>query len=166
MKSLFTRFFLVISLFIFSLSFAQITKNTFKVKGECGMCKDRIETTAKKAGATSAQWNAETQILTMDFNHSTVTSTEILKKIAEAGNDNEQFKTTQEVYDALPGCCHYDRDSALPRQNEISTVTQAAQSTVHQVLVKGNCESCKARIEQTALEMGAKSALWLSLIHI
>ena len=160
MKLLFTRFFLVISLFIFSLSFAQITKNTFKVKGECGMCKDRIETTAKKAGATSAEWNAETQILTMDFNHSTVTSTEILKKIAEAGHDNEQFNTTQEVYDALPGCCHYDRDSALPRQNEISTVTQSAQSTVHQVLVKGNCESCKARIEQTALEMGAKSALW------
>ncbi len=40
------------SLFLTSFLYAQtITKSTFLVKGDCGMCKDRIESTAKETGA-------------------------------------------------------------------------------------------------------------------
>jgi hypothetical protein len=46
-----------------------------------------------------------------------VSSDEILKKVAEAGHDNEKFKASDETYEALPGCCHYDRDYSLHKQN-------------------------------------------------
>ena len=41
-KSLLT----LLLLFIFLITFSQITKEKALVKGECGMCKDRIEKTA------------------------------------------------------------------------------------------------------------------------
>ena len=136
--------------------------NKYFVKGLCGMCKDRIETTAKSAGATFANWDSETQVLTMDFDKSKVSSDQILKKIADVGHDNEKFKTTQAVYDALPGCCHYDRDAKFAGQ-ETNALPMAAdaQSTVHQFHVKGNCAECKERIESTALSMGATAAIWM-----
>ncbi len=48
------------------------------------MCKERIEETAKKSGATQAEWNAETLL-----------------------------KTDESTYNALPGCCHYDRTANM-----------------------------------------------------
>ncbi len=137
--------------------------NKFLVKGNCSMCKERIETTAKKAGATSAVWNAENQTLTMDFDRSKVTSSEILKKIADVGHDNEKFSAPDAVYSELPGCCLYDRTtsflaSATPNNSGHFEVAQ--KTAPKQFFVKGNCSSCKTRIETTALEMGARSAIW------
>lgn len=63
LKSLLT-FSLLFTHFLFAQT---ITKSTFLVKGDCGMCKERIETTAKKTGASIANWNAETQKLSVEF---------------------------------------------------------------------------------------------------
>jgi hypothetical protein len=41
-------------------------KNQFKVKGNCEMCKERIENTAKKAGAKKATYSIDLQILTIE----------------------------------------------------------------------------------------------------
>ncbi len=46
-----------------SISFAQTKTETFKVSGNCGMCKTKIEKAAKDAGASSATWNEETKDL-------------------------------------------------------------------------------------------------------
>lgn len=144
--------------FLKTISNTVEAKNQFFVKGLCSMCKDRIENTAKKAGATIAIWDSDTQKLTLDFDASKTSAAEILRKIAEAGHDNEQFKTTQEVYDALPACCHYDRNSPFP--NEISVKNNNDEKNIHQFSVKGNCEECKQRIESTALHLGAEKAEW------
>lgn len=129
------------------------------------MCKERIETTAKKAGAQTANWNAETQQLTVEFDQSKVTSDAILKQIAEVGHDNERFRAPDAVYAGLPGCCHYERTPSFPKVSE----TEHASSTVSQALspkennqfyVRGNCVSCKNRIEAAAKSAGAGSALW------
>ena len=92
-------------------SFAQAVTEQFLVKGNCNMCKARIETTATKAGAISANWSAETQTLTMVLDESKVTCDTILKQVAEAGHDNEKFKAPDGVYKALPSCCLYTRGS-------------------------------------------------------
>ena len=89
-----------------SITFAQEIHTETKVNGACGMCKDRIENTSKKAGASKAEWDAETLVLKLEFDQSKTSLDQILKKIAEVGHDNEKYKTTQEVYDKLPGCCH------------------------------------------------------------
>ncbi|WDF48683.1 TonB-dependent receptor [Chryseobacterium sp. KACC 21268] len=90
-------------------SFAQAVTEQFLVKGNCNMCKARIETTATKAGAISANWSAETQTLTMVLDESKVTCDTILKQVAEAGHDNEKFKASEDAYKALPACCLYTR---------------------------------------------------------
>lgn len=150
---------LIFSLLFTNFLFAQtITKSTFKVKGECGMCKDRIETTAKKTGATSANWSAESQQLTVEYDAAKVNPEELLKKIAEAGHDNEKFKAPDSVYENLPGCCHYEREPSF------LTVTTAESTkpvkSDNQFFVRGNCVSCKTRIEKAAKTAGADAADW------
>jgi len=83
--------------------------DTFKVWGNCDMCKARIEKAAKIDGVKKAEWNQETKILTLVYNPSVVKSDDILLKVAEVGHDTEKFKASDKVYKSLPGCCQYER---------------------------------------------------------
>ena len=82
---------------------------SFKVWGQCGMCKDRIEKTVKAEGATSANWDAKTDMLTVTYDPSKTSKDVLSKKLASVGHDTEKFKADDKVYNALPGCCHYER---------------------------------------------------------
>ncbi|CAM2927188.1 TonB-dependent receptor domain-containing protein [Chryseobacterium flavum] len=147
------------TLFLFTqFIFAQnISENQFKVKGNCEMCKTRIEDAAKKAGAKTAVYSIDLQTLTLDT--SNVSSDDILKKVAEAGHDNEKYKASDDIYEKLPGCCHYERDlvpsSAEPHGHHTAYIKKE-----NEFYVRGNCASCKARIEKAAQAAGAESAEW------
>ncbi|WP_370898732.1 TonB-dependent receptor domain-containing protein [Chryseobacterium gossypii] len=91
--------------------------NEFYVKGNCGSCKARIEKAAKEAGAGSAEWDAEKQSVTLNFDPSKTSADKILKKIAEAGHDNEKYRSEDSTYKNLPACCLYDRDIPLGEAN-------------------------------------------------
>lgn len=82
---------------------------TIKVWGKCDMCKERIEKTVTTEGATSASWDAKTQMLTVSYDSLKTSKEALSKKLAAAGHDTEKFKATDEVYNKLPGCCHYER---------------------------------------------------------
>jgi hypothetical protein len=82
---------------------------TFKVWGNCDMCKARIEKAAKIEGVDKADWNKETKILTLVYKPSEVMPFDALKKIASMGHDTEKLKASDEAYKTLPGCCRYDR---------------------------------------------------------
>jgi periplasmic mercuric ion binding protein len=82
---------------------------TFKVWGKCDMCKARIEKTVKAEGATSADWDLKTNMLTVTFDPSKTNKDALRKKLASVGHDTEKFKADDKVYNALPGCCHYER---------------------------------------------------------
>jgi len=145
--------FLLFTQFIFAQT---LNKNQFLVKGNCEMCKERIETTALKAGASAARYSVDNQTLTLETNEN-ISTDDILKKVAEAGHDNEKFKTSDETYEKLPSCCHYERD--LPK-TESATENHNHSKAENEFFVKGNCESCKARIEKAAKDAGATSANW------
>ncbi len=150
---------LIKGLFIFTLIisqniFAQDITQIFKVKGNCGMCKDRIETIAKNNGASFANWVSEKQELTVKFDSSKNIADQILKKIAEAGHENEKFSVPNEVYQKLPSCCHYEREPSFLKKDE--TIMEDKK----QLHVKGNCAECKERIESTAIKNGATFAEW------
>lgn len=81
----------------------------FKVYGECGMCKTRIENAAKIEGVKSATWDKETQMLKTDYNPSTVKLTDIHKSIVKVGHDTDKEKAQDEIYKKLPACCKYER---------------------------------------------------------
>lgn len=109
---------LLFSLFITGMLFTQntfaqdFTTLTVKVEGACGMCKERIEKTAKIQGVKNPTWNPTTKMLTLSYNPDLVSAETIQEKIAAAGHDTEYKKATDEAYNALPDCCHYrDVDS-------------------------------------------------------
>ena len=86
-----------------------VKTESFKVLGKCGMCKSRIEKTAKAEGATNAAWDSKTQMLTVTFEGSKTNKDALSKKIASVGHDTELYKAPDDVYENLPGCCHYER---------------------------------------------------------
>ena len=87
-----------------------LKNESIKVLGNCGSCKNRIEKAAKAEGATTAVWDSKTQLLAVTFDPSKTNVDAISKKIAAVGHDTEKYKADDKVYDALPGCCHYERD--------------------------------------------------------
>jgi copper chaperone CopZ len=82
---------------------------TFKVWGNCDMCKTRIEKAVKEEGATDALWNQKTKMLTVTFDPSKTNKDALSKKLASVGHDTEKYKAADEVYAKLPSCCHYER---------------------------------------------------------
>ncbi len=76
MKTLNIYAVLLFSIFAINFSFAQtsVKKETIKVWGNCGMCKNKIEKSAKSAGATYANWNEESNVLNVSYNTSNTNS--------------------------------------------------------------------------------------------
>lgn len=111
MKTL--KLFLFASLFIFfaQLANAQTQSSTFKVAGECGMCKKKIETAAKNAGATYAAWDVSSKALTVKYNSKKANEAKIQEGIAAVGYDTPKYKATEESYNNLHECCKYERIS-------------------------------------------------------
>lgn len=83
---------------------------SFKVWGNCEMCKDRIESIVKEAGASAAAWDSKTKLLSVTYDPSKTNRDSLSKKIASVGHDTEKFRATDEVYAKLPGCCKYERN--------------------------------------------------------
>jgi mercuric ion binding protein len=107
---------LLICSIIASTSFAQKTKTeSFQVSGNCGMCEAKIEKAAKSAGASYAEWNKDTKIITVKYNSSNSNLAKIQKGIAEAGYDNAAVKAKDEVYNGLHACCQYDRTASTEK---------------------------------------------------
>jgi len=82
---------------------------TIKVSGNCESCKARIEKAAKTAGAIKADWNAKAQTLTVAFDPAKTNVDKISKAIAAVGHDTDKYKADDKTYNALPGCCKYER---------------------------------------------------------
>ncbi|MFT4986848.1 MAG: mercuric ion binding protein [Flavobacteriales bacterium] len=87
-----------------------VVAESFKVYGNCDMCAVNIETAALSLkGVKKAEWDKETKMLEVIFNTGKVTLDEIKKKIAMAGYDTKEVKSTDENYSKLAGCCKYER---------------------------------------------------------
>jgi len=96
-----------------NMKMASTKTETFKVWGNCDMCKTRIEKAIKDEGATSASWDQKTKLLTLTFNPSKSSVDEFAKKLAGVGHDTENYRAEDKVYDGLPACCKYERTSAI-----------------------------------------------------
>ncbi len=85
----------------------------FKVYGNCGMCKDRIERGARSVkGVVMANWSIETQLLTLKYLPGKTSEEAIQKAIAAIGHDTDTARASDESYENLHGCCKYDRPTS------------------------------------------------------
>jgi periplasmic mercuric ion binding protein len=82
---------------------------TFKVWGNCNMCKTRIEKAVKAEGASSADWSIKTKLLTVTFDPAKTSVDTFSKRLASVGHDTEKYRADDKAYDALDSCCKYER---------------------------------------------------------
>lgn len=101
----------VVLLGLMSLSLQAQDKNkkvTFEVKGNCGMCEERIEKAAiHVSGVKYAAWDMSEKMLTLILNEKKCSPEEVMQAVAAVGHDTELFKAQDSVYEKLPACCKY-----------------------------------------------------------
>lgn len=104
---------LVLLIFIFSFSTYSFTRDDkiqtvkFKVFGNCGMCKTRIEKALKIKEVKKVKWNKQTKILSVAYRSSAISLDSLQKRVAAVGHDTEKFKAPDSIYSKLPDCCLY-----------------------------------------------------------
>ncbi|ESU29376.1 hypothetical protein FLJC2902T_07730 [Flavobacterium limnosediminis JC2902] len=105
---------LLVSLFGFAVQAqekkSKNAKYDVEVKGNCEMCKKRIEKAAYSVpGVKSAVWHSDDQILHLVFNEQKCSAMDVEKAVANAGHDTKDVKSPEESYNKLHECCQYDR---------------------------------------------------------
>lgn len=110
-----------------TIVYGQEKTTSFKVYGNCAMCKKRIEKAANIDGVSKAMWNVESKIVTIAYDSNKVGDQDIQKRIAQAGHDTQDFTAPDTTYNKLPGCCQYNRKMA-----EDSEQTKLKEREVHQ----------------------------------
>ena len=112
------RYLFILLFFTTSLSFAfqkedpKVINSSFVVSGVCEMCKTRIETgTIKIKGVKYANWDINSNNLSVIYNSRKIKLDSIKKNIAALGHDTDKFKAKDEIYNGLPECCFYKTNS-------------------------------------------------------
>jgi outer membrane receptor for ferrienterochelin and colicin len=111
MNSIFKYIVLAVAL-IFTINLNGQSELKIKVSGICGMCQERIETTAKSViGVTNANWDQAENELTVGYQAGLFLESDLHNALAKVGHDTDKIKATDEVYANLHGCCKYrDQD--------------------------------------------------------
>jgi len=98
---------------------------TFRIAGNCGMCKQTIEAAGTRKGESVLSWNADTHFAELTYDSAATTADVVLKRVAYAGYDNEHYLAPAEAYAALKNCCQYERApqaTALTTNNDPARV--------------------------------------------
>ena len=87
----------------------QVAEASFKVFGNCGMCKDRIEKAAKEVnGVKTVEWNKDTKMLKLTHDND-LDINDVHNAVASVGHDTEVVRAEDAVYEGLHSCCKYER---------------------------------------------------------
>src|SRR5690606_12335986 len=65
-------------------------------------------------------WNKDTKTAVVTYDSTKTNQDEILKRIALAGYDSDQFLAPDDVYAKLPECCQYERVNKTVTKTETS----------------------------------------------
>ena len=80
------------------------------VFGNCGTCKETIEKAGNAKGIAKVEWNKDTKMAKLEYDSIKTNQDVILKRIALAGYDSDNFLAPDEAYNARPQCCQYERN--------------------------------------------------------
>lgn len=80
---------------------------TFHVSSACGLCEKTIEKAMDTKGVINADYNLDTQLLTVTYKPSKITEEQMHHLLNEAGYDTEKSKCTDEQYSRVHECCKY-----------------------------------------------------------
>ncbi|MBK9286059.1 MAG: cation transporter [Sphingobacteriaceae bacterium] len=86
-----------------------VLERSLHVYGNNEMCKATIEKAALVDGVVEANWDINSKLLTVKLDTNVTTVKRILKSVASAGYDNEEYIGNDYAYQKLPEACHYER---------------------------------------------------------
>ncbi len=86
---------------------------TVAINGNCGMCKKTIDKSGTEGKISMVNWDIDSKQAEITFDTTKTSKEAILKKIAQAGYDNQEFRAPDDVYENLHECCKYDRDHRI-----------------------------------------------------
>jgi copper chaperone CopZ len=109
MKSIF--YVLLLGGFLFSCKNAPegSVATTFKVWGNCGMCKKTIEKSLMQDGIYEADWNKESKLIEVIYDPKKISLEKINSFITGVGYDTGAQKGSDSAYATLHECCKYER---------------------------------------------------------
>lgn len=121
---------IVLAILLVAPLYAQIKHiktETAHISGNCGMCKTTIEKAGNNKNQAEVVWDKDAKVATLSYDSTKTSKSEILKRIALAGYDNEMFIAPDETYNNLPGCCQYNREKKAHSMGETVSVTARAE---------------------------------------
>ncbi|WP_114754346.1 DUF3347 domain-containing protein [Flavobacterium glaciei] len=130
-KKLLMAIILLLSVTIASAQIKNSKTETVKIYGNCGMCKTKIETAGNVKKLAKVDWDKDTKMATLTYDSSKTSQDEILKRIALAGYDSDKFLAPDATYDALHGCCQYDREAKVAVSTEMKMETTTENHANH-----------------------------------
>ena len=101
MKKIFLALLMVSTLGVFAKTITQ----KILVKGECGMCKEKIEKALDVPGISFAEWNKETKMLTVRYNNSKISENDIHMTISNLGYATAKMAANTASQAKLDSCC-------------------------------------------------------------
>lgn len=99
------RVILILTLFATITLYAKPITTKIVVKGECEMCKEKIEKALDIPGISFAEWNQESKVLTVRYNDSKLTEDKIHSIISNIGYATDKVAANKEAQDKLDKCC-------------------------------------------------------------
>ncbi|PKQ46412.1 mercury transporter [Confluentibacter flavum] len=108
-----------------------------KIYGNCEMCESTIENAGNIKKVASVDWDKDTKMATLIYDSSKTNSDEILKRIALAGYDSDNFLAPDDAYAKLAECCQYDR---VKKTAIVKTESMEDHAMHHQEMVNENVE--------------------------
>jgi copper chaperone CopZ len=79
----------------------------FWVAGICGRCEQTIEKTMDTKGVVSADYDLESNMLTVTYNTKKINEEQLHQLLNEAGYDTEKSTCSEEQYGRVHSCCKY-----------------------------------------------------------
>jgi len=113
---------LLLSVTVASAQIKNSKTETVKIYGNCDMCKSTIETAGTLKKVAKVEWNKDTKMATLTYDSTKTSQDEILKRVALAGYDSDKYLAPDDVYDALHGCCQYEREAKVAVSTEMKMV--------------------------------------------
>jgi copper chaperone CopZ len=85
----------------------KVITTKFWVAGICGLCEETIEKTMDTKGVISADYDLQSNMLTVTYKTNKMSEDKLHQLLNEAGYDTEKSTCSEEQYSRVHGCCKY-----------------------------------------------------------
>lgn len=107
-KSIYITAFFILSTFVASAQKQpKSSTTTFWVAGVCGLCEESIEKAMDVKGVVAADYNLETNKLTVTYKLKKISEERLHQLLNDAGYDTEKSVCSEEQYARVHSCCRY-----------------------------------------------------------